>query len=62
MNELHDLCKIIDLFEEKAQANNLPLCMPEITNKRIGVSFKAMGPIDMMDQAKKMVSFSFPGN
>ena len=60
LDELDNLCRIIDLFESQAKRYSLPLCMPNIKTKKVGVNFKAMAPIDMMDQGKKMVPFSFP--
>lgn len=60
MSDLKDFCDIISYFINNAKQHNLPLCMPNINNEKIGISFKQMAPIDMMHQKKSMVPFSFP--
>lgn len=60
INELKKLGDIIKAFKETAKQKDLPICMPEITTEKIGIAFKEMGPIDMMEQNNKMVTFSFP--
>lgn len=60
IEELNNLSLILNQFEETAREKNIPLCMPKIETKRVGVRFEKMAPINMMEQDKKMVPFSFP--
>src|SRR5680860_1135614 len=60
LEEILELCNKISNFQSVALRNNLPLCMPKIKNSGTGVTFLALAPIDMMNQGKKMIPFSFP--
>lgn len=60
INELYKLSRILGEFEEVAERRKIPLSMPEIKAEKSGIKFKLMAPINMMNQEKTMVPFSFP--
>ncbi|MCX6798186.1 MAG: hypothetical protein NTX66_03190, partial [Candidatus Falkowbacteria bacterium] len=61
MDQLNNLCQVVEMFINKADALQIPVCVPEIRNDgRIGISFNGLAPINMMGQGKEMIPFDLP--
>lgn len=58
--ELARLSNKLDEMIDQAAEKGLPICMPKLQESGTGVNFRNLAPIDMFNQKKEMVPFSFP--
>lgn len=60
ISELASIQQVISDMAFTARRKNLPLCVPKVITDKVGINFKNLAPINMIDQNKEMVPFSFP--